>query len=103
MHHISCNCSLQWGDLTETGDESNGALRCLQEDICMTEKSAIAEHVLEDHHSINWNISIGLYQRTEEQLLKGSPTHSDDTHREVYTLTGIGMEVLVIIIHIQVQ
>ena len=47
------------------------------------EKSAVAEHVWENHHPINWeDPCVGLLQRTGA-IGEGGPAHPDDTLRGV--------------------
>ena len=54
---------------TETGDETEGTLGCLQEG--MMKKSAVAEHVWENHHIIHWEETTVLdHCRGQELLVK---------------------------------
>ena len=58
-----------------------GTRRCLKGKL---EKSAVAEHVWENHHAIHWEettVLHGPWQRTGVLVClgEGGPTHPDDT------------------------
>jgi len=52
----------------------------------MMEKSAVVEHVWENHppHQLGGDISAGQGQRTRETTAEGGPAHTDDTYRGAF-------------------